>query len=174
MRITTTIALAGVLALCPATARAQMADAHATLHDAAGNTVGTVDISDGPLGVLLHANIQGLPSGVHAFHIHGTGSCEPTFGAAGGHFNPTGKHHGLMNPEGHHAGDMPNIHLDGGRSVELEVFVPGVSVSGGHGHPALLDDDGAAIVIHAGADDYASDPAGAAGDRIACGVITRS
>ncbi len=165
MRITTTLLLGAALVLLPATAQAQ--EAEATLQNPRGDEVGTVTVIESPHGLLLHVRIDGLPSGVHAFHIHETGRCQPSFAAAGGHLNPTGKAHGLMNPEGHHAGDMPNIHVDGARKLQIEVFVPDVTFQ------QLFDDDGSAIVIHAGPDDYRTDPAGAAGDRIACGVIVR-
>jgi Cu-Zn family superoxide dismutase len=74
-----------------------------------------------------------------------------------------------MNPEGPHAGDMPNLHVPEGGKLKIEVLNPTVTLEA----ESLLDDDGSAIVIHSGSDDYTSDPAGNAGDRIACGVITK-
>ncbi len=163
MRITSTLVMGAALAVAlPATVHAQQAET--TLRNADGDHVGTVSISESPHGILVDARFQGLPSGVHAFHIHETGQCEP-FSAAGGHLNPHGTAHGFMDPDGYHAGDMPNIHVGGGRSLRVSVFVPGITLH------HLFDHDGSAIVIHAGADDYSTDPAGAAGDRIACGVI---
>ena len=94
----------------------------------------------------------------------------PTFESAGGHFNPAGAHHGFSNPDGAHAGDLPNLHV-GGAPTEMEILVPGTTL--GSGSTSLLDADGAALVLHGAADDYRSDPAGNAGARIACGVVTR-
>ena len=109
--------------------------------------------------------------GVHAFHIHAVGKCEPPdFKSAGPHFNPDQTRHGIMSPEGPHAGDLPNIHVPADGKLEVEFLNPVVTLSQ---ESALLDEDGSAIVIHAGADDYKTDPAGNAGDRIACGVIAK-
>ncbi len=137
----------------------------ATLHDPEGEEVGTVTLAGTPNGLLVEAELDGLAPGEHAFHLHETGACEPDFGAAGGHLNPDGNAHGILSEGGMHAGDMPNIHVPRSTSLTVEVFATGALVE------ALLDGDGSAVVIHAGADDYATDPAGAAGDRIACGVV---
>jgi Cu-Zn family superoxide dismutase len=122
-------------------------------------------------GVLLQAAFEGLPAGVHAFHVHAVGKCEPPFETAQGHFNPTGKQHGYLNPNGHHAGDMPDIHVPDSGKLSVEVFLPNVTID--KSEQRLLDDDGATLMIHAGPDDYKTDPAGNAGDRIACGAIER-
>ena len=108
---------------------------------------------------------------MRAFHIHETGRCDPPFESAGGHLNPEGKKHGKDNPGGPHAGDLPNLEVPDSGRVKLQLDVKGVSIDGGPG--ALLDGDGAALVIHDGADDYKTDPAGNAGKRLACGVIHR-
>lgn len=140
--------------------------ASATLHNVDGEIVGEVMIRDTDHGALLHARLLDLPPGAHAFHIHETGACEPPFGSAGGHYNPEGSAHGLDDPDGRHAGDMPNVHVPASGATELEILNEGVSVD------ELLDaEDGTAIVMHEGPDDYSTDPAGAAGSRIACGVI---
>jgi Cu-Zn family superoxide dismutase len=120
--------------------------------------------------VLLRVSISGLPPGEHAFHIHETGRCEPPFDSAGGHFNPAGKKHGLLAPEGKHAGDLPNLHVPADGALKLEVLATEVMLAAGSAN-SLLDSDGAALVVHRDADDYRTDPAGAAGPRIACGVI---
>ena len=143
------------------TARAAMADVH-------GKSVGEVALARTPHGTLLHARLTGLPAGAHAFHVHTVGKCEPPFKSAGGHFNPHGVKHGILAEDGVHAGDMPNIHVPASGALEIEVLNTFMELD-----EHLFDDDGAAIVIHEGPDDYRTDPAGAAGPRIACGVITR-
>jgi Cu-Zn family superoxide dismutase len=138
-----------------------------------GKDVGRVNLT--PLaagGVHLVATASGLPPGIHAFHIHETGECDADggFEAAGGHYNPGGSEHGWDVAEGAHAGDMPNIHVPQSGDLALEYFLTAVSLE--EDAPAtLFDDDGSAVVIHQGADDYSSQPSGAAGDRIVCAVI---
>ena len=143
--------------------------AHATFHDAAGKEVGVAGLEETPNGVLISLDLTSLPPGPHAFHIHAIGKCEPPFKTAGGHFNPMEKQHGLKNPNGMHAGDFPNIVVPAGGKLEVRVLASHVTL--GEGANSLFDADGAALVIHAGPDDYTSDPAGNAGDRIACAVI---
>jgi Cu-Zn family superoxide dismutase len=141
--------------------------ATAVLKDADGKEVGKVTLIDVPTGVLLDADLTAVPPGDHGFHIHAVGKCEPPdFKSAGGHFNPEEDEHGLMNEAGPHAGDLPNIHVPENGKLRVEMLNQLISLDG------LLDDDGAAIVIHEGPDDYMTDPAGNAGARIACGVIT--
>ena len=163
-----TILLTG-LALVAATQAASAAEqASAAMMNANGESVGAVMLRETPQGTLLHAKLENLPAGAHAFHIHAVGSCEPPFKSAGGHYNPTGKKHGIDNAEGMHVGDMPNIHVPESGALEIEVLNTQL-----HLDASLFDEDGAAIVIHDGPDDYVTDPAGAAGPRIACGVITQ-
>lgn len=145
--------------------------ATANLKDSGGKNVGTVTLAETPNGVMLDAELTGLPPGEHGFHIHTTGKCEPDFGAAGGHLQGDSEVHGFIVADGPHAGDMPNIHVPENGDLHVEIFAPALTFETGSG--ALFDEDGAAIVIHAGADDYASQPAGDAGSRIACGVIER-
>jgi Cu-Zn family superoxide dismutase len=95
----------------------------------------------------------------------------PEFTSAGGHFNPTEEQHGWNNPQGYHAGDLPNAHVQDDGVLAVEYFTDSVTL--GEGESSIFDDDGSAIVMHEGADDYQTDPAGAAGARIACGVITK-
>ena len=140
--------------------------AQAQMMNQGGESVGLVTLSETPHGTLLRATLENLPAGPHAFHAHAVGKCEAPFKSAGGHFNPDGKMHGMSSEGGMHAGDMPNIHVPESGSLEVEVLNVQVKLDA-----SLFDEDGAAIVIHEGADDYASDPAGAAGPRIACGVI---
>lgn len=147
-------------------APAEAADAVADLRSPSGQDVGQVALTETPHGTLLHAQLRNLPPGTHAFHVHETGKCIPPFGSAGGHFNPTGAGHGLADDDGAHAGDMPNVHVPASGRLNQEVFNSRLKLN-----DKLFDEDGAAIVMHAGADDYATNPAGAAGSRIACGVI---
>lgn len=143
--------------------------ATAVLKDADGKEVGKVTLLAVPTGVLLDAELTALPPGDHAFHIHAVGKCEaPDFKSAGGHFNPEEDKHGLMSRSGPHAGDMPNIHVPESGKLRIEVLNQMVHLDQG-----LLDDDGSAIDIHEGTDDYKTDPAGDAGNRIACGVIEK-
>jgi len=167
---TTALALVSgaVLALAATPPAAAQEQAKAEMQTRTGAPAGSVTLTESPYGTLLHARLENLPSGTHAFHVHGTGVCEGDFKSAGGHYNPRQMNHGFMDADGMHAGDMPNIHVPASGTLEVEVFNPHVNLDA-----MLFDADGASIVIHEGADDYASDPAGAAGPRIACGVIER-
>lgn len=140
----------------------------AVLKNSKGKELGKVTLTAVPTGVLLDADFTALPPGDHSFHIHGTGKCEPPdFKSAGGHFNPEEDKHGLLSEAGPHAGDMPNIHVPSTGKLHIEVMNQMVSL------PGLFTGEGTAIVVHEGPDDYKTDPAGAAGPRIACGVITK-
>jgi superoxide dismutase, Cu-Zn family len=144
--------------------------ARAALKNAQGQDVGTVDLTETPAGVLLKLVVKGLTPGEHAFHVHAVGKCEPPFDSAGGHFNPGTRKHGLLVPEGPHAGDMPNLHVLGSGEVTIEILNPAITLAKNNPN-SVFGPNGTAIVIHAGVDDYKSDPAGNAGGRIACGVI---
>lgn len=147
--------------------------ATAELRDADNQVVGSVSFEETEAGVRLALDASGLPAGPHAFHIHETGECSPPdFTSAGGHFNPSGAQHGLDNPQGPHAGDMPNIAVSENGTVQYAVDNDRISLAPGPN--SILDADGSAVVIHASPDDNVSDPAGDAGARIACGVVTAS
>lgn len=165
------IVSAGPMAAQAVGGAAQRPAAHAELRDAKGATVGTAVLTETDDGVRVMVQLHALPPGVHGFHLHAVGACEPPFASAGPHFNPTGKEHGNKNPNGAHAGDLPNIEVADDGRASVDITVPDITLSDGSN--ALLDDDGAAIVVHADADDYTTDPAGNAGARIACGVITQ-
>jgi Cu-Zn family superoxide dismutase len=157
-------------AAMPAAVPSTFERATAVLHDAAGKQVGTVNLRDSYAGLLLDGTVTDLGLGAHGIHVHTIGKCEgPGFASAGGHFNPTARQHGYLNQHGPHLGDLPNLVTPGAGAHHFEFLLPGVSLKGPN---ALLDADGAAIVVHAGRDDYATDPAGNSGGRVACGVIT--
>ena len=145
-----------------------MSHASAVVRDLTGRRVGTATFTDTYTGVLVSADLMGLGLGAHGIHIHEVGKCEPPFTTAGGHFNPEHRHHGFLNPNGSHLGDMPNIDTPAAGQLRFEFLLPGVTLKGAN---ALLDADGASIVVHSGRDDYSTDPSGNSGSRIACGAI---
>jgi Cu-Zn family superoxide dismutase len=147
--------------------------ATATLRDAAGKVVGTATITPGDGGVKISVSVSGVAPGLHGFHVHAVGKCEgPEFKSAGGHFNPATREHGLDNPKGSHAGDMPNLSVGADGTGKGDFLARGATLEPGPG--SLFPDGGTALVLHAAPDDMKSDPAGNAGARIACGVIERT
>jgi len=157
-----------VLAATALPAAAQTAKA--TLKTADGKDAGSASLTQTPAGVLIALSVKNLPAGEHAFHVHAVGKCEAPFTSAGGHFNPESKKHGLMAGEGHHAGDMPNLHIPASGEISVEVVNASITLDKGKPN-SVFGPNGTAIVVHAGKDDYKTDPTGDAGGRIACGVI---
>ena len=148
--------------------------AGARILDRQGAEVGTATLVESPHGVLIHVVAKGLPPGPKAIHIHSVGSCADGaqgFVASKGHLNPAARPHGLMNPDGPDAGDLPNLFVHADGSVEAEFFTTLASLSGAGGRANILDADGAALVIHENRDDHSSQPIGGAGGRFFCGVI---
>ncbi len=142
-----------------------------TLKDLQGATVGTATLSPAAGGVSIALEVKNLPPGDHAFHVHQVAKCEPPFATAGPHFNPEGKRHGLQNPAGAHAGDMSNFTVAADGTARVTIVNPRVTL--GEGANSVFAGGGTSLVIHAKADDMMTDPAGNAGDRIACGVIAK-
>lgn len=142
--------------------------ANVVFKNTSGEQSGGATLVEQEDGILITGRVGDEVSlGLHGIHVHAVGKCEPPFDSAGGHFNPAGKKHGHDNPEGYHAGDLPNIDVKADRLFEVKVN--GLALD--RSENGLVDADGAAIVIHAGPDDRKSDPAGNSGARILCGVI---
>lgn len=141
----------------------------ATLTLANGMPAGTAQVYSAGGQVNLSVGITGVAPGVHGIHLHTTGACKtPDFNSAGGHLNPTSRRHGALSEDGKHAGDLPNITVQAGGSGTLTAQISGTA---DQVRSWLFDGDGTAIVLHADADDYKTDPSGNSGARIACGVI---
>lgn len=146
------------------------ATAAATLSNVRGERVGEVQLRQAAGGVVARVKLDGVPAGERAFHVHEVGRCEPPFDTAGGHYAPRGRAHGIENPAGRHAGDLPNLHVPATGALDVTLFLDALTLEGEN---PVLDADGSAFVVHEKGDDYRTDPAGDAGARIACGVIER-
>jgi superoxide dismutase, Cu-Zn family len=172
MRLHNILAMAGALVISFAYSTAAQGPVKVDMSDAQGKSVGTVDLTPAPQGVGIRLNLMNLTPGEHAIHVHTVAKCEsPAFTSAGPHLNPDAKHHGLQNPEGPHAGDMPNFTVSADGTAKATLVAPGVTM--GDDSHSVFTNGGTALVIHAKADDMKNDPAGNAGDRIACGVIVK-
>jgi Cu-Zn family superoxide dismutase len=147
--------------------------AKSVLVDAKGQKVGEATLTEVPQGVKIVLKVEKLPPGVHAFHIHEKGVCAtPDFASAGGHFNPFGKKHGLKSSMGPHAGDLPNLYVGPDGKGALEATATLVTLQEGKPN-SLFIPGGTSLVLHENPDDDFTDPAGNAGARIACGVISK-
>lgn len=160
---------AALAAGCAISAQAKLTTARAVLHDTSGKEVGKARLQQVGKGIKVTLQASKLAAGTHGVHIHTVGKCDaPDFASAGSHWNPTGRQHGKDNPAGMHKGDLPNIVIGSNGRGTLAFTVDGAVLGD------LLDADGAAVVVHATADDYHTDPSGNSGARIACGVLSAS
>ena len=160
---------AALAAGCAISAQAKLTTARAVLHDTSGKEVGKARLQQVGKGIKVTLQASKLAAGTHGVHIHTVGKCDaPDFASAGSHWNPTGRQHGKDNPAGMHKGDLPNMVIGSNGRGTLAFTVDGAVLGD------LLDADGAAVVVHATADDYHTDPSGNSGARIACGVLSAS
>lgn len=162
----------GVLALglavagCVPMAAPDVPVSTANLVSGSGAVLGTVRVFSEPTGVMLRIDAAGLPAGQHGVHVHAVGRCDaPGFTSAGPHWNPTTRKHGHRNPDGFHMGDLGNLGVGADGKLVAGLLVPQANID------AVRDADGAALVLHAKADDEVTDPSGNSGDRIACAVL---
>ena len=167
------VAVAPVVCACTeprAASPEQPVEAFAELKTAQGESVGSAVFREDGGRVRMVVQTRGLTPGRHGIHIHSVGRCEaPTFQSGGDHFNPAGKAHGLENPAGAHAGDLPNLEADESGAARYVAVTDRVTL--GTGPTSMLDADGSAIVIHAQPDDQRTDPSGNSGDRVLCGRV---
>jgi superoxide dismutase, Cu-Zn family len=175
MSTKTTLFVAAIWLTCTAAALAQnrVPMAKAELHNSQGELVGLVSLAETINGVRVVVQIHGLQPGYHGLHIHEVGKCEPPgFKSAGEHFNPYGAQHGLKDPKGIHAGDLPNLLVAPDGTGVLVAYAPLVTLRADQN--SLFHDGGTAFIVHSQPDDQLTDPSGNSGDRLACGVVTRA
>ncbi|RAU94036.1 superoxide dismutase family protein [Paenibacillus sp. YN15] len=136
-----------------------------------GEKIGQAELTEMSRGVHIKVEASNLVPGKHGFHIHESGKCEPPdFASAGSHFNPMNKQHGFDNPNGPHAGDLPNLFVGTDGTVKAEMVAKHVTLAEGHPN-SLIRPGGTSLVIHEKPDDYKTDPSGNSSKRIACGRI---
>ena len=173
MRRAVIVALSSLLAGCAGMQPTGDTTATADLRSPAGQSVGTAQLTQVGNVVRIVVEAKGLQPGLHALHIHAVGKCDPPdFTSAGAHFNPTNKQHGALNPQGSHAGDLPNLNVAADGTGRLETATEQISL--GSGPTSLWDADGSSLVLHAAPDDFKTDPTGNSGARVACGVVTKA
>lgn len=145
----------------------------ADLKNPAGQSVGNAHFTQAGNVVRIVVEARGLTAGAHGVHVHAVGKCDPPdFMSSGGHFNPTGRQHGALNPQGSHAGDLPNLTVAPDGSGRMETTTEQLTL--GSGPNTVFDADGSALVVHASPDDFKTDPTGNSGARVACGVLTKA
>jgi superoxide dismutase, Cu-Zn family len=166
-----TLAMLAGMFLGTASAQAVGEKAHADMRTRDGRDLGRIKLHETTSGVLVRIKLKGLPPGTHGFHIHEFGKCESDFETAGGVFNPLGAKHGYLNDEGPMVGDLPNLYVPASGEIEVDFLSPFATLSK-DAEDTLLDANGSALVIFEKPDDYATDPLGNSGGRIACGVIS--
>ncbi|HEV8473242.1 MAG TPA: superoxide dismutase family protein [Methylomirabilota bacterium] len=162
-----------LLAGCSSMQQSAENSAVADLKNPQGQSVGTARFIQVGNAVRIVLDAKDLPAGPHGVHVHTVGKCDPPdFNSAGGHFNPLGKQHGALNPQGSHAGDLPNLTVAADGSGRMETTTEQLTL--GSGPTSIWDADGSALVVHAAADDFKTDPTGNSGARIACGVLVKA
>jgi Cu-Zn family superoxide dismutase len=175
-RFVIALGLVGMLAVGLAARVAAVGEmARGTLVDGQGNGIGSVELTEAANGVAIRVRLDNtavVAPGKHGFHVHAVGKCDPAdFTSAGGHFNPLGKQHGTLNPQGAHAGDVENLVVPAGAAGGVNWTTTSTLFTLSAGPSGVFDADGAALVIHAGEDDLATDPTGNRGGRVACAVL---
>lgn len=170
LRLSLFAALAVALILTGTLPAAAETTATAAMKSRDGKDLGQIKMVETTAGLLLSVKLKGLPPGPHGFHAYEVGKCEGDFSSAGAIYNPLGAKHGLLAEDGPMAGDLPNLIVPANGEIEVELLSPFLALSK-HGDEALVDADGAALIIRERADDYRTDPDGDSGGRIACGVI---
>ena len=141
--------------------------------DASGEEIGIATYTQGNEGLIMEVQVRGLPAGARGMHFHAVGACDgdADFKSAKGHIMPTGRPHGFFHADGPHAGNLPNLIVAEDGTAHVELYTSLVSINGRGGKPALLDEDGSTLIIHANRDDHETQPIGGAGGRIACGLV---